>query len=477
MSDKRNNQLIKNMLILSVGQLLPKLFSLVTLPIITAYLSTSEYGVYDLVNTLVSLLIPIITLQIQQGAFRFLISSVSMDDKDRYITNSIIYIIVSSCICYPIVMLALYIMNVDITFSIFICAMLASESLYNLMGQMTRGLGENIHFSLSVGVYSLIYLILLCVFVIIFGMSFYGVMLSMTIGYLAAVAYMCHFARIIGHIKWRKADKSCIKALIMYSAPIVPSSISLWICNLSDRLIITAVLGTAANGIYSVACKIPNIYTTAYNIFNLSWTETATRSSEDKDYSAYYSNVFDRLFLFMSGALIFIIAITPIIFRILVNEDYDEAFYQIPILYLGVFFNSFVSFFGGIYIAMKKTRSIGVSSVIGAVLNLVINLLLISRIGIYAASISTVVSYFVIFLSRFIDMRKLVSLKVSATHILVSTLGIIATIILCYFRSIWSILISLLFACGYNFIFNRKILFDGIYMIVAKLKTTKRLKS
>lgn len=69
----RTNKLIRNTIILGFGQFLPKLVSLITLPILTAGLTTSEYGIYDLILSTQSLLIPLMTLQIQQAIFRKLI--------------------------------------------------------------------------------------------------------------------------------------------------------------------------------------------------------------------------------------------------------------------------------------------------------------------------------------------------------------------------------------------------------------------
>ena len=69
----REKQLIKNTFILALGRLLPRLVTFVTLPILTAFLTKFEYGTYDLISTLVMLILPIITLQIQSAAFRFLI--------------------------------------------------------------------------------------------------------------------------------------------------------------------------------------------------------------------------------------------------------------------------------------------------------------------------------------------------------------------------------------------------------------------
>ena len=69
----REKNLAKNTGVLAVGKLLPQLTAFVTLPILTQNLTKAEYGTYDLIATLIMLIIPIATLQIQSAAFRFLI--------------------------------------------------------------------------------------------------------------------------------------------------------------------------------------------------------------------------------------------------------------------------------------------------------------------------------------------------------------------------------------------------------------------
>ena len=68
--------LAKNMLLFSIGNFVPKLLSLVLIPIYTKKLTTVEFGVYDLLTTTIQLLIPILTLDIQDAVMRF-----SLDDK------------------------------------------------------------------------------------------------------------------------------------------------------------------------------------------------------------------------------------------------------------------------------------------------------------------------------------------------------------------------------------------------------------
>lgn len=76
----REKSLIKNTIVLSIGTVIPKFASFIVLPILTGYLTKTEYGTYDLITVLCSLFLPAVTLQIQTAAFRFLIEK--KDDED-----------------------------------------------------------------------------------------------------------------------------------------------------------------------------------------------------------------------------------------------------------------------------------------------------------------------------------------------------------------------------------------------------------
>ena len=86
---KREQEFVKSSLVLSIGTILPKFASLITLPIVTGYLTKVEYGIYDLITILVSLVLPIATLQMQSAAFRFLIANRNKRvQQKKIITNN-----------------------------------------------------------------------------------------------------------------------------------------------------------------------------------------------------------------------------------------------------------------------------------------------------------------------------------------------------------------------------------------------------
>ena len=79
----RNKDLVQNTIIIFIGTICTKLLSFILLPLYTNVLSTSEYGVVDLLTTLISLISPIISLQISQGLFKNLVDCRNNIEKQK----------------------------------------------------------------------------------------------------------------------------------------------------------------------------------------------------------------------------------------------------------------------------------------------------------------------------------------------------------------------------------------------------------
>jgi O-antigen/teichoic acid export membrane protein len=466
----RNEKLVKNTIILGFGQFLPKLTALVTLPILTAALTTSEYGIYDLILTAQSLLMPLMTLQIQQGIFRKLIQKGTAGAKE-IVSSAYFFLLASFAIWCPIIIIFFHFAfkySFAVTFFIYLFYLL--YSLFDVFGQTVRGIGYNAKYSAGIVIYSVVNMILLLILYWMNRISVISVFSISVVAYAIACLYYLVSSKLYEDIKIADANKNTRKELLDYSIPMIPSSIALWVVNLSDRILVTIFLGTSLNGIYSVANRIPNLFASVYTVFNLAWTETAARvMDKDSDADQYYTNMFSVMFKFLSGAMLLLISISPLLFRILINEQFDEAFAQMPVLFMGVFFNCIVSFYGGIYVAKQQTKQVGISSAVGAILNIVINLSMIHNFGLYAASVSTVVSFAIIAVYRGWDIRKYVDLKYNSVEISFCLISMFVYSILCARRSVLINAIMFGVAIIWNLIFNRD-------MIIKMLTVVKRRK-
>ena len=190
--------------------------------------------------------------------------------------------------------------------------------------------------------------------------------------------------------------------------------------NVSDRTIISFMINSAANGIYAVSAKFSNILASIYQIFNMSWQESASIHINSEDREEFFSGVLNNTYkIFFSICLLLIVGM-PFVFNILIGKDYFDAKQYIPILLLSNVFSAVANVLGGIYIAKKDTKNVAKTTITSSILNIVINVVLIKFIGLYAAALSTLISCIYIYIYRLIGVRKYIKLNVEYNFIIIS---------------------------------------------------------
>lgn len=413
----REKQLVKNTLIITIGKISTQFISFLLLPLYTALLTTEEYGIIDIVSTYINLIIPLITLQIEQAIFRFLVDVRDNPKEEKEIISTVFVFLAGILIVMLIVFL---ILNnfIDVNYKYLVCANMISTMFFIITLQVSRGKGVNQVYAATSLLNTSINIISNIVLIAILKMGMNGMFISVFIANIISIIYLFARLDLIKSISLKAYSSDKLKQMLKYSCPLVPNGISWWVVGVSDRTIISSVLSLSMNGIYSIANKFSNIYITVYNIFNISWTETASMHINDKDRDDFFSKVINiSLKFFISMGLVIIVSL-PLVINLLIAKEYTSAYNQIPILIIAGMFNIVSAMLGGIYVACKITSKISSTSIIAAIINIVINLVLIKRIGLYAASISTFVSYFVMAVMRWVDLKKYVGLKIDKKMIL-----------------------------------------------------------
>ncbi len=449
----KGKDLAKNTAIVSIGKICTQLITFFLLPVYTAVLSNEEYGVVDLLNTLTSLLLPIVMLQIEQGIFRYLIDCRENNEKQiKLITTIIRFMIIQSIACIVIFLcVSPFIHN---EYKYFLMANLLMGIFSSLLLQICRGLGDNATYAIGSFITGAFTVVLNVIFIVAFRWGAYGMLGATAISNFICAVYIFLKRKIYKYIKPKQFDKTILKEIIKYSVPLIPNMISWWIVSASDRTIISAVIGIAQNGIYSAANKFSGVFTTLYSVFNLTWTESASININSEDRDEFFSKILDFVIRFFGSLCLGTIAIMPFVFNILINEKFAKAYYQIPILILGSVFNILVSFVGSIYVAKKLTKEIAKTSIISAVINIFVNIVLIKSIGLYAASISTVIAYALMFIYRWIDVKKYVKFNVNKILMLVFIIMYGITMFTYYLRNTISSIVVLVIVSIFAIIIN-----------------------
>ncbi len=465
----KKKQLAKNTIIIFFGRVCTQLISFFLLPLYTSYLATKEYGTVDLIQTYVTLLVPIITLELEMSIFRFLIDSrKSEKETNKLISNnffilcislsifSILYIIVSSIVTIPYRWLIL----VDI-----IVCVLSGNFL-----QVARGFGKTLDYAIScilTGLTTVISNIILICFV---HMQAEGMIISMALANFMCSLYLFIRLKLYSKINFKIVDFKQIKEMYKYSLPLIPNGISWWIVNVSDRSIISIVLGASANGLYAISNKFPTIISSLTGVFNLSWSESAALHINSSDRDEFFSDITNTVLRLFMALGVGMLACMPFVFPILIDVKYNDAYNYIPFLVLGTVFNVAICLYSQVYLAKKLSKQVASTAIVGAIINILINVIFIKQIGLYAAAISTMISYFVMMIYRHFDLKKYVNIKIEKKLIIESIIIYAFTLLIYYQKSIMLHVICLLIVCIYAFITNKDFLKSSYLTVVKKIK-------
>ena len=175
----------------------------------------------------------------------------------------------------------------------------------------------------------------------------------------------------------------------------------------------------------------------------------------------------------MFGCTVLLIAATPIMFKLLIRGDYAEAYYQMPILFLAMFFYVMSSYFGGIYVAHKRTVNGGVSTMVAAGINLLIDLLFVNVIGVWAGSISTLVAYLFLYVYRMFNSQTFQKISIDYPKQILMILIMIVLLISCFLQKPVLNIINIVAGGILFWFFNKDIvkkLSDRIRKMLLKLK-------
>lgn len=393
-----NKRLLKNTGIIAIGNISTKLISFFLLPIYTALLSTSEYGTFDYILSIATFCVPFVSLLMDESIFRFLIDCKTESDEKRVISTSIIVVFIGM-ICFAII--GIPVMNfLDYSYTYYAVIYILLCVISGMISALLRGIGRTDQYAIFNFLSGATNVVLNVFFIAVLRQGLRGMLAASILSLLIVSTIFIFKMRLWLYIDLKNVDSKLAKSMITYSFPLIPNKISWTIINLSDRIILMNVVGSAATGLYAVSYKFPNLMDTVYGFFYQSWKESSARVLGNESQNDFYNMVYKYLKNFMFAIVLGLTAFMPIIFKILINKNYYNAIYYVPILLIATYFANISGFYGGIFTAYKDTKIMGTTTIAAAVINLVINLFTIKWIGVYAAALSTLIANLVVYMYR-----------------------------------------------------------------------------
>lgn len=439
----------------AIGNLGSKSIVFIMTPIYARYLSQSNYGKMDLINSTVALLLPLLSLRISLALFRFIADK--KEEKKEIINDSLV-ILLMTLVGVLILSPLLYKISFLQEYFYYFITLLILNIVVDLIKSYLKSNDQVQVLATGDLINTLIIAISNIILIVLFGRGITGYFNSIILAQLSMIIFYLVKSDIISEIDIRTSKYSTIKRMILFSIPLIPNSMNFWIMNTSDRYIIKYFLGYAATGVFALAYKIPTIIFIINDIFQQSWQISGIENYEDnsndakKFNSLINRNSFSLLVLIISILIILI----KIIMKFFGGENFYGAWIYVPFLLISTIFTSMSSFLGVAYIASKDTKGAFYTSIIGSIVNIILNFLLIPYIGMQAASISTLVAYFIIWILRVWETKKYFKIEYNWKIIILSiSILLIQTFVL--FKLNNNIILQLILLCFVLFL-NREII-------------------
>lgn len=434
MATQRKKYLIKNTLLFALNSIGTKLIVFFLVPLYTNAFTTAEYGIIDLVTTISTLVVPILTLNIGEAVMRF-----SLDDdanQDNIMSVGIFFILISFILGFSVILILYFFPSIIIDKKI-IYLYCVSQAIYQTLSCNLRGKEKLLQFAVGNVISTFAAASFNIIFLIVLDIGIKGYFYAYILSYLISCIYCFITGDVLNTLKNYHLDKILLKNMVKYSIVLVPNSLMWWIMNSSDHIMVTAMLGAAANGIYAISYKIPSILSALSTVFNQAWSYSAIHENKSKDREEFNNIMFDKLIHFLVMSTVFIMCITKTFLKVYVQSEYYSAWKYTTYLLVGGFFLTLATFLSTFYTVNKDSKGFLISGTIGAVFNIVLNALFIPKLLIHGAALATCISYIVVFLYRVIDTRKYMVIHVFRFEYMIGYLLVIITALSMMITSKW----------------------------------------
>lgn len=380
------------------------------MPIITKYLTPSDYGIFTMFSILIGLVTPFIGLNVHGAISRYYFHS-EKKSFSIYIYNSFLILLVSSFIMSVIFIISADLISLFSNFPkswlwavIYLAIIQFINQVVLVILQVTEKPLKYAFFQISNAV---LYGLLTVIFVVLIKETWDGrikaQIISATILTIACIFYLLKYKYIKIEV-----NNSYIKDALKFGIPLIPHTIGAYIISASDRIFITNMVGLDATGIYSVAFQLGLILSFITDAFNKAWVPYLFKHLKLEQHKVKRKIVKQTYvyFVFLFVVTLLVILMMPLIIDIFIGEKFHGALNYTVWIILGYFFNGMYKMVTNYIFYAHKTIILSYMTFTTAILNILFNYIFIKMFGAIGAAQATTLSYFITFIMTWILANK-----------------------------------------------------------------------
>jgi len=446
----------KSSLSYSIGIFGSKVILFILVPIYSFFLSKEELGEYDLLLVTITFLTPLITIQLADAVYRFLLQA--QDNRSKIITTGLKLLIFG----YLLFIFLTIILNIFFKYEHYLefISLQLSSCLFIFFQQVLRGLGKNKLYAFMGVANAILVTGLSTLFLMSLDMRVDGIIIALFISQMTTITIVIITGKLYKEIDLFGYSKSLAKSMINYSWPLLPNAVSWWLIDLGNRYIILFFLNEEYNGIYAIAARYAGIIALVNSVFILSWQDFAIKDKEKEDVSKDKASlILNRFMAFELTAIIILTASAKFLVGLTTDSKYHDASNYLPILFLSAGISAFCAYFGAFYLKGKDTKGVFTTTLMGGIVNILISVILINNFGLYAVAIGSLAGFFTTLLLRMNKFKLFINYNLF--FVCIVTYCIVLS--LQYFDSFQLSLGLIVFSILFFLFINKKLLYSLIH--------------
>ncbi|MBN2105418.1 oligosaccharide flippase family protein [bacterium] len=391
----------KHSVIYSLGNLSTKLIGIVLLPLYTSHLTLEEYGMLGILEATSLVLISVLSFRLPTAMIRWCSDESDLHTQKVIVFNTLFFcvlsLIVINCILMPLKNACSQLFfgqpHYDRYF-LYLFIFISFEILNQVFLGFLRFKEKSFVYIVLTVVKMLTILAFNIYFVAYMNMGVEGIILGQCIG--AILFLLVSFPYLISNMTM-KINFYIFKEMFYYGFPLVFSTISGMILSLGDRYILPYFHGYSDLGVYSLAYKVASVINVfILNSFTLGFLPIAFKMYNKPESERFFSKMLTYfVFILLVSVLLLSLFSRELIETFALKQSYWKAAPLIPFIAFVFVFKGMQYIFALGFHYVKKTKYNAMITLSGAVLNLILNLLLIPKLHVYGAIIATLISAFI----------------------------------------------------------------------------------
>lgn len=402
--------LFKNTSVYVFADCISKAIPFFMLPILTRFMSPSDYGIVATFLVFVAILNIFIGLS-THGAVTVNFFKLDRGELQKYVANIMLILVVSTLITSFILIffsgiLAKYFVITKTW--ILIAPFLAFCQFLTLINLV---LWQSEQRPKPFGMYqilqALVNVSLIVLFVVILKMRWDGQLLAMSISTVLFAIFSVFFIIGRGYLKF-KFHREYIKDALFFGIPLMPHQLSAWFRTAIDRILISTMVGVAATGIYSVGYQVGMIIGLFGGAFNKAWAPFLfdRLKSADQYQKAQLVKFSYLCFVLILAATIFLSFFAPWFMRFFVGVQFKNASNVVVWIAVGYAFDSMYYLVANQIFYVKATHLLAAVTFISSIIHVILSYSLIKLNGAIGSAQATAISFFIMFIMVWILSSK-----------------------------------------------------------------------